>query len=143
MLHIDKNRITKEVNAVFEGLIRYTETARVDSFLSHYADCPDFHAVSGDGAIRNYEDFSRICKEYYGSLKEQKLTTQSKIVNILDETAVALCWSGNIDAFFKNGDMMKMPNYTVTFLFKKMSGEWKVIHSHESALPPEIIKSRE
>jgi len=38
---------------------------------------------------------------------------------------------------------MKMKNYGVTFVFKKIDNQWKVIHSHESSLPPEILKASE
>lgn len=141
-MNTDKDPIVNEVRSLFAHLTHYSETAEVDSFLQCYADIPDFLAVSGDGMIRNYGDFKKICKDYYGSIKEQKLATIHEIFNVLDENAVVLCWSGNIDAFFKNGDIMKMPDYTVTFLLKKINGEWKVIHSHESTLPPQIIKSK-
>ena len=35
---------------------------------------------------------------------------------------------------------MKMSNYSITSVFIKIDSKWKVIHSHESALRPEIIK---
>jgi len=38
---------------------------------------------------------------------------------------------------------MNMYNYSATNVFKKIDGKWKIIHSHESALPPEIIKKTE
>src|ERR1700676_4387449 len=139
-MNMDKDQILNEVRPLYKDLIHYTEAAQLDSFMRCYAETPDFLAVSGDGMIRNYEDFKKICKDYYDSLKEQKLTTTHEIFHVLADNIVVLCWSGNIDAFFKNGDVWKMKNYTVTFLYKKISGEWKVIHSHESALPPQIIK---
>jgi len=140
-VNIDKDRILSEVRPLAEDLIHYSETAQMESFLRRYAETPDFLAVSADGIIRNYQDFKKICRDYYDSLKEQKLTTTHEIFHVLDDFTVVLCWSGNIEAFFKNGDTMKMQNYTVTFLYKKISGEWKIIHTHESALPPQIIKS--
>jgi ketosteroid isomerase-like protein len=142
IVNIDTNRILNEVRPLAHDLVRYSETAQLDSFLRRYAETPDFLAVSADGIIRNSKDFRKIAKNYYDSLKEQKITTTREIFHVLDDITVVLCWSGNIDAFFKNGDMMKMPNYAVTFLYKKINGEWKVIHSHESAIPPQIIKSK-
>ena len=139
----DNHRILNEVRLVFKDFTHYSETAQADSFLRCYEETRDFRAVSADGIIRNYKDFKNICKDYYESLKEQKITTTHEIYHVLDEITVLLCWSGNIAAYFKNGDVMKMQNYSVTFLFKKISGEWKVIHSHESSLPPQIIKSKE
>ena len=138
-VNIDKDRILSEVRPVAEDLVHYSETAQLDSFLQGYAEIPDFLAVSADGMIRNYKEFKKICKDYYDRLKEQKLTTIHEIFNVLDDVTVVLCWSGNIDAFFKNGDIWKMQNYTVTYLFKKISGEWKIIHSHESAMLPHLL----
>ena len=37
---------------------------------------------------------------------------------------------------------MKMKDYGVTCVFKKVGSKWKIIHSHESCLPPEIIKQK-
>jgi ketosteroid isomerase-like protein len=138
---MDKDRIISELSVALRDLTRYSETAQKDAFLQCYAEIPEFLAVSGDGMVRNYQDFSKICKDYYDLLQRQKLTTILEIFHVLDESTVLLCWSGNIDAHFKNGDRMKMPNYTVTYLFTKIGGEWKIIHSHESALPPQVIKS--
>jgi hypothetical protein len=140
-MNIDTHRVLNELRPIIEEFIHYSETAQVDLFVRGYAETTDFLAVSADGIIRNYPELKKICKEYYESLREQKITTTHQIFHVLDEITVLLCWSGNIDAFFKNGDVMKMRNYTVTSLYKKMSGEWKVIHSHESSLPPQLIKS--
>jgi hypothetical protein len=49
-------------------------------------------------------------------------------------------WTGNIVAQFKNGDVMTMNNYAITGVYKKSDAKWKIIHTHESSLPPEIIK---
>ena len=141
-MSIDTIQILNEVRPLAGDLIRYSETAQLDSFLRRYADIPGFLAVSGDGIIRNYPEFKKICTAYYGSLQEQKITTTHEIFHVLDSNMVVLCWSGNIDAHFKNGDIMKMQDYSVTFLYKKINGEWKVIHSHESALPPQVIKAK-
>jgi predicted PilT family ATPase len=137
-----KDQILNELRPVLDSITRYTETAEVDLFLRCYVNSPDFTAVSADGIIRNYADFEKIAKEYYGSVIRQKVATLHEIIHILDEFTAVFCWSGNIDAFFKNGDLMIMKNYSVTFLFKKIRGEWKVIHSHESVLPPQIVKSK-
>ena len=60
--------------------------------------------------------------------------------HVINTNLVILAWTGIIIAQFKNGDTMKMNNYSITSVFKKIDNKWKIIHSHESALPPEIIK---
>lgn len=141
-MNTDENQILDEVKLFARNLTHYSETAQLDIFLACYADTPDFIAISSDAVIRNHSDLKKICEDYYGTLQEQKLTTVFAKFHILNEITVLHCWSGNIDAYFKNGDTWKMQKYTVTYIFKKISGVWKIIYSHESSLPPEIIKSK-
>lgn len=137
---MDTDQITNEVKQTFDTLIHYSEAAQLDLFLSCYDNAPTFAHFSSDGSMRNYEEFKTICGEYYNAIKGQTLTTTQERVQVIDANLAVLGWTGNIVAQFKNGDVMKMNNYAITSVFKKMAGKWKIIHTHESALPPEIIK---
>ena len=132
--------IIKEVKIVFDTIGKYSEEAQLDSFLSCYDGSVDFLHISADGKMRNYEEFKEICTGYYTSLKLQKLSTITEKYNIIDTNHVIAGWTGNIVAQFKNGDTMNMNNYSITNVFKKIEGKWKIIHSHESSLPPVIIR---
>jgi ketosteroid isomerase-like protein len=132
--------IIKEIKSDHEKLTEYSEKAQLDSFLSYYDNSSLFLQISSDGKMRNYEEFKNICTEYYNMLKEQKISTIFEKLNVIDNNLAILSWTGNIIAQFRNGDTMKMKNYSITNVFKRIEGKWKIIHSHESALPPEIIK---
>ena len=132
--------IIKDIKSNHEKLTEYSEKGDLDSFLSCYDNSPAFLQFSSDGKMRNYEEFKKICTEYYNTLKQQKISTIFEKFNVIESTLVILSWTGNITAQFKNGDVMQMNNYSITSVFKKLNGKWKIIHSHESALPPEIIK---
>jgi SnoaL-like domain len=138
----ESDHIIKEVKKVFDKITKYSEEAQLDSFLSCYDNSPTFLHFSGDGKMRNYEELKKICGEYYTSLKQQKLSTITEKFNVIDTKLVIVGWTGNILAQFKNGDTTIMNNYAVTNVFKKIDGKWRVIHSHESSLPPEIQKSK-
>jgi len=138
----ESEHIIKEVKTVFDELSKYSEEAQLNPFLSCYDNSPVFLHFSGDGKMRNYEEFKKICGEYYTTLKQQKLSTITEKFNVIDTNLVIVGWTGNIIAQFKNGDIMNMNNYSVTNVFKKVDGGWKIIHSHESSLPPEIKKSK-
>ena len=140
MTAVEFDHIVKDVKGVFDIITEYSERAQVDAFLNCYDNSPTFLHVSSDGKMRNYEEFKNICTEYYNSLKEQKIVTVYEKFNAIDTNLVILGWTGNIIAQFRNGDTMKIKNYSITSVFKKIDGKWKIIHSHESALPPEIIK---
>ena len=140
MTEAESSSIENEIRNVSDKITGYSERAELDSFLSFYDNSPEFLHFSSDGTMRNYEELKKICTEYYTTLKEQKIVTIREKIHVLDTSLVVFGWTGNIVAHFKNGDTMIMKNYSITNLFKKTGSNWKIIHSHESALPPEIIK---
>lgn len=129
-----------EVQLAYSKMTEHSKKAELDSFLSYYNDSPYFLSISADGKMSNFNEFKRLCTDYYSGLKEQSIVTLQENIQVLDESTVILAWTGNITANFKNGDIIKMNNYSITSVFKKIEGNWKVVHDHESALPPEIIR---
>ncbi|MFI5187156.1 MAG: nuclear transport factor 2 family protein [Chitinophagales bacterium] len=140
MTDAETSDIAKNVKDIYGKMTEYSEGAQLDSFLSYYDNSPAFLHISSDGKMRNYAEFKKICTEYYTTLKRQKVSTIMEKYNVMDPNFVIVGWTGTIIAEFKNGDIMNMNNYSITNMFKKIDGKWKIIHSHESALPPEIIK---
>lgn len=136
------DQFIKEVKNIVDKMAKYSEEAQSDHFLSFYHNSPAFLHFSSDGKMRNYEEFKKICSEYYTSLRQQKLSTIAEKFNVVDIDLVIVGWTGNIIAEFKNGDTMIMNDYSVTNVFKRIDSNWRIIHSHESSLPPEIIKSK-
>jgi ketosteroid isomerase-like protein len=142
MIANESDNIIKEVKTVSGELAKHSEEAELDSFLDYYDNSPAFLHFSSDGKMRNYEEFKKVCSEYYTSLQQQKLFTVTEKFNVLDKDLVITGWTGNILAQFKNGDAMTLNNYSITNVFKKIDGKWKIIHSHESSQPPEIKRSK-
>jgi hypothetical protein len=139
MTEAGSDPIVKEVKDVFDKMTGHSEKAQPDLFLSCYDNSPTFLHISSDGKMRNYEEFKKICSEYYNSLKEQKITGIRGKFHVIGTGLVVLGWTGNIVARFRSGDIMKMNNYSITSVFKKIDDKWKIIHSHESSLPPEFF----
>ena len=140
MTEAESENIADDVKNIYYKITEHSKKAHLDSFLSFYDDSPNFLSISADGKMSNYDEFKRACSQYYSSIKEQAIVTTREKFNVLDKNLVVVSWTGNIIASFKNGDVAKMINYSITSLFKKVDGEWKIIYDHESALPPEIIK---
>ena len=131
----------KNLKVISDKIIEYSEKAQLNLFLSCYDNSPTFLHFSSDGQMRNYEAFKKICTEYYNALKKQKVIIIQEKIHLLDTNLAVIGSTVNIIAEFKNGDIMKLNNYSITSVFKKINTEWKVIHSHESGLLPEIIKN--
>jgi len=140
---MNNTKIIAEVKKAADALSTYSASSQLDSLLACYADVKDFRAFSADGIMRNFDEFRKIATGFYDSVSRQQVSTIREDFSVIDSNLVIVSWLGNIDAFFKNGNTMKMKNYGVTFVFKKIDNQWKVIHSHESSLPPEILKASE
>lgn len=139
---MDTEQIMNDVKKTFDSLLHYSEEAQLELFLSGYDNSSAFMHFSSDGRMRNYGEFKTICGEYYDALSSQKILTIHERIHVIDTNLAVLGWTGNIVAQFKNGDVMKMENYAITSVFKKINDDWKIIHAHESAVPPEIIKKQ-
>lgn len=140
MTKAEADSIANDIKDIYSRLTEYSEKAQLDSFLHCYDNSSLFVHVSSDGSMRNYEEFKNICSEYYTTLLQQKISTITEKINVVDTDLAVFAWKGNIIAGFKNGDTMKLNNYSISSVFKKIDGQWKIIHSHESGVPPEIIK---
>lgn len=135
------SQLIKDVKRIYDRLTEHAENAQVDSFLAYYDNSPTFLHISSDGKMRNYDEFKKICAEYYDSLQSQKISTSFEKFNVVDTSLIILGWTGDIVAKFKNGSIMYMNNYSITSILRKVDGSWKIVHSHESALPPKIVKN--
>jgi len=142
MTQAESDRIINEVKNAYNKITEHSQKAQLDSFLSYYDNSPYFLSISADGKMNNCKEFKKTCSEYYTLLREQSIITTREQFQLLDKNIVIVGWTGNIIANFKNGDIVKMNNYSITSVFKKIDEKWKIIHDHESALPPDIIKGK-
>lgn len=143
MTEIEINSTINEVKSMYSQLIDHSKKAELDSFLGYYDSSPYFQSISADGNMSNYEVFKEACSGYYNSLQKQSITTTRQEFQVVDRNLVIVSWTGDIIADLRNGNTIKMTNYSITSVFKKNDGRWKVIHDHESALPPTISKKGE
>lgn len=134
------DKIHGEIQILLQKMTAYSEQAKFDPFMEFYNNDPSFIHISADGSMRNYHEFREICSEYYNNIALQKIVTLNEKINVIGLNIVVTGWTGKITALFKNGDTIIMNNYSVSNLFNKINGNWKIIQSHESSLPPEIIK---
>src|SRR6476469_2586460 len=106
MTALETGDIIKTIKIIFDQMTEHSENARSDLYLSFYDDSSNFSHFSGDGKMRDYEAFEKICTEYYQSLKEQNVITIQEKFHLINPELVGLGWTGNIHAQFKNGDRM-------------------------------------
>jgi hypothetical protein len=65
-------------------------------------------------------------------LQSQKMNVEKKKITVLSEDGVLLTAAGNFNATLKDGRNIS-GKFAWTFVYSKIGGEWKVIHSHMSS----------
>lgn len=143
MTEVEINNTISEVKSTYSQLMEHSKKAELDSFLSYYDSSPYFQSISADGNMSNYEAFKEACSGYYNSLRKQSITTTKQEFQVVERDLVIVSWTGDIIADLKNGDTIRMINYSITSVFKKKDSQWKIVHDHESALPPTVTKKGE
>jgi hypothetical protein len=92
MTEARSDQIIKEVQNIINEMAKYSEEVQSDHFLSFY-DNSNFLHFSGDGKMRNYEEFKKICNEYYISIISTKAFDNRRKFNVVDTNLVIVGWT--------------------------------------------------
>jgi hypothetical protein len=65
-------------------------------------------------------------------MQSQTFQTKDEKYVVIDAGSFIYYWRGKNDMFTKSGDSIIYDNYLVSYIFRKVSGEWKFLYGHES-----------
>lgn len=128
--------IKQELKAAVDTLIRGCETLDMDLAFRVFLDAPDFRMIGMDGTLCDYRTYVDNNINYLSACSGFKLTTLNEEIKILDSDTAVFAWEYQAEAVLKTGDRDLIEKAGATFVFSKIGGEWKVVHYHESTLPP-------
>ena len=104
---------------------------------------PDFLAVMTDGSTFDFAGAKKSTAEFLRAFPSVKFSTAKEEFGFLANDLVLFAWNGTCDLTSATGDHSKIDTYAVTYIVRKMDNKWKIIFSHESALPPTQDKPTE
>ena len=108
---IEKN----EINAIIGSFHNSDETRLVFDSESH-----------------NYAAFVELANKMLTNVDHQVMDTKEEVFTVVAEDCFIHFWTGFNGMYFKDGSNMEMENFFMTYVYKKMDGQWKIIHAHES-----------
>ena len=124
-----EDQITNEVKIICDSIVARWQRLDVDGCFEYYSD----YLVVVNGSLRlNYQEYKKGLAQYAPALDSTKWQTIREDVLVLT-TDLALCtgvW--RTEDFLKSRDKEIYNPVAYSLLFKKMSGQWKVIYSHAS-----------
>lgn len=125
--------IQQEVTRAYAEFVLACERVDLAGALRAYPGTPDFHHAVMDGAIAEFPRFREILADFLASCTAQKAFTKRQEVYVTGPDTALLVWSGALEIIWKNRPVQRLEPYSVTFLFRRIGGEWKIVFQHESS----------
>jgi ketosteroid isomerase-like protein len=126
----------KEISEVLNQQLQTASKLDAEALMQSYSDSPDFILLTTAGSMADYQGTKIGTAEIYKSLTALKFTTIKNEFRFLPGNIVICAWLGRCDITFKTEERATIDSYAITFVFKKLDNQWKIIYSHESASPP-------
>jgi ketosteroid isomerase-like protein len=97
---------------------------------------PDLSLV-GTSGILNYPDFRKLAIQFFPKIEKQTFVTRTEKYAVIDPACFIYTWYGKNGVSFKNGESVVYDDYLISMVFRKISGEWKMVYDHESFKYPQ------
>jgi ketosteroid isomerase-like protein len=130
-----KEQSQKEVMAVTDSIISKWAALDAEGALQYYSDSPDWVWFGPGGTGYDFQAFKKLWREVNQSTAMTKVTTVREQFTVISRDVVICAWEGKDENTLKTGDRLTYDPHAITFLFKRMGGQWKVTYTHESGIP--------
>jgi uncharacterized protein (TIGR02246 family) len=126
--------IVATINALMDQVSRTAETLDAQKTVAILTDAPDavFFFCS-----KPYSKaaLAKALAEIYGTLTSMKINMTKTQVTVLGPDAAVWTATGTTSSVGKSGETFE-ESLTETWIWKKIDGQWRVIHYHESVARP-------
>lgn len=128
---VQKDKISSEINALFEKSIKAGENLDVSEITENVNDTLKTGFIDNGYYFSTFNEVIKGFEEGVKGCKSQKMEIINKKLTILSDKIVLLTASGNYSAILDDGRILN-GKFAWTFFYSKINDTWKVIHSHMS-----------
>jgi len=128
------DQIKSEVKAVGDRLMTSFERLDAEGGPQFYADSADWAMINADGSRYDYQVTKKAWSEFFNSATAWKWTTIRQDFFVVSKDIVICSWDGKDETVLKSGDKITYDPHAYTIIFKKISGQWKVIYQQDSGI---------
>ncbi|MBV5281521.1 MAG: nuclear transport factor 2 family protein [Paludibacter sp.] len=124
-------KIENEISLAFDKSIKAGERLDVTGISECINDSLKTGFIDNGFYFKSFEELMVGFKSGIKGLEYQKFNIDTKKITVLSENSVLLTTNGNFSAKVFDGRMLT-GQFAWTFVYSKINGKWKVIHSHMS-----------
>ncbi len=125
------NKIKPEIDSIFQVMVSYAEKLYYDSLQFGVDDTRHAGFIIDNTYYSTYDSMISSITSNIGSAKSQQITIEKKIITVLSNRLALLTTTGQ-STLTLYSDTSFTYNFYWSFVYEKINGNWKVIHSHQS-----------
>lgn len=125
-------KIKNQVSKVFEKSIEAGETLDITEISENTNDSLKAGFIDNGLYFKSFEDLIAGFQSGIQGLEYQKINVNTKKITVLSENHALLTAHGDYSAKVADGRVL-IGKFAWTFVYSKINGTWKVIHSHMSS----------
>lgn len=125
------NKIEKEITLIFDKSIKAGEELNITKISENINDSLKTGFIDNGFYFKSFEELMVGFKSGIRGLEYQKMNIDTKKITVLSENNVLLTAHGNYSAKVVDGRILT-GKFAWSFVYSKINGKWKVIHSHMS-----------
>lgn len=125
------SKIEKEITLIFNKSIKAGEELDVKRISENINDSLNAGFIDNGFYFKSFDELMVVFNTGIKGLVHQKMNIDTKKITVLSENNVLLTAHGNYSAKVVDGRILT-GKFAWTFVYSKINGSWKVIHSHMS-----------
>jgi hypothetical protein len=125
------DKIENEIALIFDKSIKVGEKLDVAGISENINDSLKTGFIDNGFYFKSFEELMVGFKSGIQGLEYQKMNIDTKKITVLSENNVLLTAHGNYSAKVVDGRILT-GKFAWTFVYSRINGKWKVIHSHMS-----------
>lgn len=125
------DEIKNEISKIFEKSIESGENLDIKGISENIYDSLKTGFIDNGSYFNSFEELMVGFKSGIQGLESQKMNIDTKKITVLSENYALLTAHGDYSAKVVDGRILT-GKFAWTFVYAKINGKWKVIHSHMS-----------
>ena len=126
-----KEKTTSEIASDFEKNIKASESFDTKGLSDCVNDALKAGFINNGNYLNSFEEVMDGYKEGIEGVKSLKYNISNKKITVLADNAALLTASGNVSLALEDGRTIT-GGFAWTFVYSKVNGSWKIIHTHMS-----------
>jgi hypothetical protein len=138
--HITYGQTDKKTDKIVEEILAITEKYNQTWETINMLKVADFHSDSSFRYYRNMklsvgsnEEFKKLYPQILKGTKSFKMKVENPVVQVLAKEAALIGFTALGELITVDNKVLDIGTGAYTYVWKKINGQWKIVHIHESA----------